>query len=150
MYNIIERKIALGRIEKYLSSRGYSVKYNSNTYYINVNTSTIHARKQHKFSDKSLCALLHEAGHTQCYDSELLTIYRRSKVDQALVIEQEYCAWVKGLDIARELNIATPAFAKTYKFEWVKHWCSYINMGASPLFNTLAEPYRVRSRVYDR
>jgi len=147
MYNIIERKIALGRIEEYLTSRGYSVKYDSNTYYLDQDTNTIHALKQYKYTNKSLCAILHEAGHTQCPDSELLSIYRRSKVDQALVIEQEYRAWDKGLTIARELHISTPAFVKIYKFEWVKHWCSYINMGASPLFETLAEPYRARSRV---
>ena len=147
MYNIIERKIALGRIEEYLTSRGYSVKYDSNTYYLDTDSNTIHAPKQYKYTTKSLCALLHEAGHTQCPDSELLTIYRRSKVDQALVIEQEYRAWDKGLSIARELHIASREFVQIYKFEWVKHWCSYINMGASPLFNTLAEPYRVRSRV---
>lgn len=147
MYNIIERKIALGRIEEYLTSRGYFVKYDSNTYYLDQDTNTIHALKQYKYTNKSLCAILHEAGHTQCPDSELLSIYRRSKVDQALVIEQEYRAWDKGLSIARELKISTPAFVKIYKFEWVKHWCSYINMGASPLFETLAEPYRARSRV---
>ncbi len=147
MYNIIERKIALGRIEEYLTSRGYSVKYDSNTYYLDQDTNTIHALKQYKYTNKALCAILHEAGHTQCPDSELLSIYRRSKVDQALVIEQEYRAWDKGLSIARELHISTPAFVKIYKFEWVKHWCSYINMGASPLFETLAEPYRARSRV---
>jgi len=147
MYNIIERKIALGRIEEYLTSRGYSVKYDSNTYYLDQDTNTIHALKQYKYTNKSLCAILHEVGHTQCPDSELLSIYRRSKVDQALVIEQEYRAWDKGLSIARELHISTPAFVKIYKFEWVKHWCSYINMGASPLFETLAEPYRARSRV---
>jgi hypothetical protein len=147
MYNIIERKIALGRIEEYLTSRGYSVKYDSNTYYLDADTNTIHALKQYKYTNKSLCAILHEAGHTQCPDSELLSIYRRSKVDQALVIEQEYRAWDKGLSIARELHISTPAFVKIYKFEWVTHWCSYINMGASPLFETLAEPYRARSRV---
>ena len=147
MYNIIERKIALGRIEEYLTSRGYSVKYDSNTYYLDQDTNTIHALKQYKYTNKALCAILHEAGHTQCPDSELLSIYRRSKVDQALVIEQEYRAWDKGLSIARELHIATSAFVKIYKFEWVKHWCSYINMGASSLFETLAEPYRARSRV---
>ena len=147
MYNIIERKIALGRIEEYLTSRGYSVKYDSNTYYLDQDTNIIHALKQYKYTNKSLCAILHEAGHTQCPDSELLSIYRRSKVDQALVIEQEYRAWDKGLSIARELKISTSAFVKIYKFEWVKHWCSYINMGASPLFETLAEPYRARSRV---
>ena len=140
MYNIIERKIALGRIEEYLTSRGYSVEYDSNTYYLDTDSNTIHAPKQYKYTTKSLCALLP--------DSELLTIYRRSKVDQALVIEQEYRAWDKGLSIARELRIASREFVQIYKFEWVKHWCSYINMGASPLFDTLAEPYRVRSRVH--
>lgn len=146
MFNPIEFKIALGRIEKYLTSRGYSVKYDSNSYYLDMNTDTIHAPKQYKHTEKLLCALLHEAGHTQCTDSELLTIYRHSKSDQALVIEQEYQAWSKGLDIARELNIATPAFTRMYKSQWVKHWCSYINMNILPAFQTLAEPYRVKSR----
>jgi hypothetical protein len=149
MFNTIEHQIALGRIEKYLTSRGYSVKYDSNSYYIDTEQDTIHAPKQYIHTEKLLCALLHEAGHTQCPDSELLTIYRHSKSDQALVIEQEYQAWSIGLDIARELNIATPAFTRVYKSEWIKHWTSYINIGMDPAFKIMAEPYRVKSRVID-
>lgn len=149
MFNTIDFKIALGRIEMYLTSRGYSVEYDSNSYYIDTDTDTIHAPKQYMHTEKLLCALLHEAGHTQCPDSELLSIYRHSKSDQALVIEQEYQAWSIGLDIARELNIATPAFTRIYKSEWIKHWTAYINIGMDPAFKIMAEPYRVRSRVID-
>ena len=149
MFNTIDFKIALGRIEKYLSSRGYSVEYDSNTYYVDTDTDSIHAPKQYMYTEKSLCALLHEAGHTQCSDSELLSIYRHSKSDQALVIEQEYLAWSKGLDIARELNIATREFTRIYKSEWIRHWTSYINIGLDPAFRTMAQPYRNRSRVSD-
>ena len=149
MFNTIDFKIALGRIERYLTSRGYSVKYDSNSYYLDTETDTIHAPKQYVHTEKLLCALLHEAGHTKCPDSELLSIYRHSKSDQAIVIEQEYQAWSIGLDIARELRIATPAFITTYKSEWIRHWCSYINIGMDPAFKIMAEPYRVKSRVID-
>ena len=149
MFNTIDFKIALGRIEKYLSSRGYSVEYDSNTYYVDTDSDSIHAPKQYMYTEKSLCALLHEAGHTQCPDSELLSIYRHSKSDQALVIEQEYLAWSKGLDIARELNIATREFTRIYKSEWIRHWTSYINIGMDPAFKIMAQPYRVKSRVSD-
>lgn len=149
MFNPIDFKIALGRIERYLTSRGYSVEYDSNSYYIDTETDVIHAPKQYINTEKLLCALLHEAGHTQCPDSELLSIYRHSKSDQALVIEQEYQAWSIGLDIARELNIATPTFTRVYKSEWIKHWTAYINIGMDPAFKIMAEPYRVRSRVHD-
>lgn len=149
MFNTIEFKIALGRIEKYLSSRGYSVEYDSNAYYVDTDTDSIHAPKQYMYTEKSLCALLHEAGHTQCPNSELLSIYRHSKSDQAIVIEQEYLAWSKGLDIARELNIATREFTRVYKSEWIRHWTSYINIGMDPAFKIMAQPYRSRSRVSD-
>jgi len=147
MFNIIDFKIAQGRIEKYLSSRGYSVKYDSSSYYLDTDTDTIHAPKQYTHTQKLLCALLHEAGHTQCSNSELLSIYRYSKSDQALVIEQEYQAWSKGLDIARELNIATREFTQVYKSEWIRHWTSYINIGMDPAFRIMAQPYRDASRV---
>ena len=141
MFNEIEFKIALGRIEKYLTSRGYSVQYDSNSYYIDEDN-IIHAPKQYKHTTlKTLCALLHEAGHTQQPDSILLTGSKTVKRNQAVVIEQEYLAWSKGLDIGYELNIMTDELRTLYIQEWIRHWTSYINLGFDPCFNQLAEPY---------
>ena len=141
MYNPIEHQIALGRIEKFISSRGYSVKYDSNTYYVNWTECTIHAPKQYRNSPKLICALLHEAGHICTPDSLLLHARASTKRNQAVVIEQEYLAWSAGFRIAEELNIYTDSFIKVYTQEWISHWTSYVNLGLNPAFNSLAEPY---------
>ena len=141
MYNPIEHQIALGRIEKFISSRGYSVKYDSNTYYVNWTECTIHAPKQYRNSPKLICALLHEAGHICTPDSILLHTRASIKRNQAVVIEQEYLAWSTGVNIADELNIITESFIKYYTQEWISHWTSYVNLGFDPAFNSLAEPY---------
>lgn len=141
MFNEIEFKIALGRIEKYLTSRGYSVQYDSNSYYID-DEYIVHAPKQYKYTTlKTICALLHEAGHTQQPDSILLYSAKSVKRNQAVVIEQEYLAWSKGLDIGYELNIMTDELRSLYIQEWIRHWTSYINLGFDPCFNQLVEPY---------
>ena len=96
MYNPIEHQIALGRIEEFISSRGYSVKYDSTEYYVDWSDNTIHAPKRYKTNPKLICALLHEAGHIITPDSLLLHSKRSMKRNQAVVIEQEYLAWSNG------------------------------------------------------
>ena len=141
MFNSVEYKIALGRIEEYLTSRGYSVKYDSNSYYIDEDY-IIHAPKQYKYTTlKTICALLHEAGHTQVPDSILLLAAKSTKRNQAVVLEQEYLAWSKGLDIGYTLNIMTEELRSLYIQEWIRHWSSYINLGFDPCFNQLVTPY---------
>ena len=141
MYNPIEHQIALGRIEEFISSRGYSVKYDSTEYYVDWSDNTIHAPKRYRTNPKLICALLHEAGHIITPDSLLLHSKRSMKRNQAVVIEQEYLAWSNGINIADELNIMTESFIRVYTQEWIRHWTSYVNLGFDPAFNTLVEPY---------
>ena len=141
MFNPIEHQIALGRIEEFISSRGYSVKYDSTSYFVNHEECTIHAPKQYKHTSKLICALLHEAGHIITPDSLLLHARATTKRNQAVVIEQEYLAWSAGFRIAEELNIYTEAFSRVYTQEWISHWGSYVNLGLDPAFNSLVEPY---------
>ena len=142
MYNPIEFKIALGRIEEYLTSRGYSVKYDSNSYYID-DECTVHAPKRYRNerNSKLLCALLHEAGHTNCADSILFNVARSRKRDVSIVLEQEYLAWAEGIQIARKLRIDTPELLTLYYKEWVRNWWSYIDNHQHVNFSQLAEPY---------
>jgi hypothetical protein len=141
MFNEIEFKIALGRIEKFLTSRGYSVKYDSNSYYIEE--STVHAPRQYrdKHNTKLLCALLHEAGHTITPDSILFNTPRSKKRDCMIVLEQEYLAWMEGLNIARALRITTPELTNLYLKEWTRNWWSYIKHHHHVNFSILVEPY---------
>ena len=142
MFNEIEFKLALGRIEKYLTSRGYSVKYDSNSYYIDEEY-IVHAPKQfrNKCNPKLLCALLHEAGHTTVPDSILFNTPRSKKRDCMIVLEQEYLAWMEGLNIARKLYIATPELTSLYLKEWTRNWWSYIEHHPHVNFSILVEPY---------
>lgn len=141
MYNEIEIKLALGRIIKYISSRGYSVDFSSNAYYIVREESKVYAPKRYKSTIKCICALLHEAGHIDEPSSILLQARKSKKRDRAIIIEQEYFAWKNGLNIAQQLNICTDTLRKAYMQEWIAHWNSYLNLGENDPLDVLIDSY---------
>ena len=125
MYNEIEYKIALGRVLKFITSRGYSVNLRSNSFAVIEEEQLVTA--PHNASGANLiCSLLHEAGHTVQPRSQFNDLRKSIKRDKAIIIEQEYSAWVYGWTIAEELYIDTPVLNAAYKQSWLKYWTQYI------------------------
>ena len=98
---------ALAKVVSYLTSRGYTVKLDSNTFGFFEEDDLITAPTKSQGTLPHLCSLLHEAGHTVQDRSQFNSLRRTTKRDQAIIIEQEYTAWYHGLELARELNIYT-------------------------------------------
>ena len=73
-----------------------------------------------------IIGLLHEAGHTVQPRSQFNDMRKSIKRDKAIIIEQEYSAWVYGWTIAEELYIDTPVLYEAYKQSWLKYWTQYI------------------------
>jgi hypothetical protein len=125
MFNDIEYKIALGRILKFITSRGYSVNLRSNSFAVIEEEQLVTA--PHNASGVNLiCSLLHEAGHIVQSKSNFSSLRKSIKRDKAIIYEQEYQAWFLGWQIAEELNIDSPELYITYRQSWLTHWSSYI------------------------
>lgn len=141
-FNYLEHQLALGRVIKFIASRGYSVSFSSNTYYVVKAEQTVYAPKRYKNSCTCICALLHEAGHIVLNSSILLQARYSNKRNKAVIIEQEYLAWSEGLNIAKHLYIATPAFTQFYIKEWISNWSSYIEIHKPATLDSLIAAYQ--------
>lgn len=125
MYNEIECKIALGRVLKFITSRGYSVNLRSNSFAVIEEEQLVTA--PHNASGLNLiCSLLHEAGHIVQSKSNFSSLRKSMKRNKAIIYEQEYQAWYLGWQIAEELNIDTNSLYTEYRKLWMKYWLSYI------------------------
>lgn len=125
MFNDIEYKIALGRILKFITSRGYSVNLRSNSFAVIEEEQLVTA--PHNASGVNLiCSLLHEAGHIVQSKSNFSSLRKSIKRDKAIIYEQEYQAWFLGWQIAEELYIDTSTLYTEYRKAWMKYWLSYI------------------------
>ena len=117
---------ALSKIVKYLETRGFTVKLDSNSFGYYDEEDLITCSKRSQGTPEFICSLLHEAGHSEQSCSEFNNLKKSKKRDQAIIIEMEYTAWYHGLEIAKELNILTNDLERIYRSEWLKHWYSYI------------------------
>ena len=121
----------LSKIVKYLESRGFTVKLDSNAFGYYGEEDLITCAKRSQGTPEFICALLHEAGHSEQPHSEFIDLKKSKKRDQAIIIEMEYTAWYYGLEIAKELDILSTDLESIYRSEWLKHWNSYITAIAS-------------------
>ena len=119
-------KVSLGRVVHYLESQGYEVKLNSNSFGFFEEDALITAPTKAHGTDSMIIGLLHEAGHTVQPRSQFNDMHKSLKRDKAIIIEQEYSAWVYGWTIAEELHIDTPVLEQAYKQSWLKYWTQYI------------------------
>lgn len=117
---------ALAKVVSYLTSRGYTVKLDSNTFGFFEEDDLITAPTKSQGTLPHLCSLLHEAGHTVQDRSQFNSLRRTTKRDQAIIIEQEYTAWYHGLELARELNIYTKELDREYRRQWLLYWSQYV------------------------
>lgn len=140
---------ALAKVVNYLTSRGYTVKLDSNTFGYYEDEDLITAPTKSQGTLPYLCSILHEAGHTIQDRSSFNSLRRTTKRDQAIIIEQEYTAWYHGLDIARELNIYTKELDREYRRQWLVYWSQYVKtvytQYDSKEIRECAEPYIERT-----
>lgn len=117
---------ALSKIVKYLESRGFTVKLDSNSFGYYEEEDLITCSKRSQGTPEFICSLLHEAGHSEQSSSEFNSLKKSKKRDLAIIIEMEYTAWYHGLEIAKNLDICTIELERIYRSEWLTCWNSYI------------------------
>lgn len=139
MYNEVEYKIALGRVVKFITSRGYTVNLRSTSFGVIEEEQLVTA--PHNASGVNLiCSLLHEAGHIVQNKSNFSQLRNTIKRNKAIILEQEYTAWSDGYKIAEELYIDSPELYIAYRQSWLTHWSSYINaVNTEPQSRVIAE-----------
>jgi len=117
---------ALSKIIKYCESRGCTVNLKSNTYGYYPELNVIRSPIKALNTISQIIGLLHEAGHIHQPKSTFSSVRFSKQRNQAIIIEQEYCAWVKGWQIARELSIDSTTLHSAYIRCWMKWWMSYV------------------------
>jgi len=131
MYNPVEYKIALGRVVKFITSRGYTVNLKSNSFYL-IEEDRIVAAPHNASGYNMICSLLHEAGHIVQSTTEFKLLRSTLKRNKAIILEQEYQAWMHGWNISIELNLNTPELYIYYRKSWLAHWSTYIEAVTHP------------------
>lgn len=115
----------LQTIVEWLTSRGYTVNTHSNQNSYIRSESTINCFGKAHGTNIYLTSLLHEAGHAIQPDSIFTTLPKTKASMLAIILSQEYSAWLLGYQLGLDLNILHDELLDLYITEWCRHWTDY-------------------------
>ena len=132
---------AIEMVEWYIEEEGYTLQ-SSNTWSVDRIDRIVYYPTNSKGKVK-LISLLHELGHIVQPESRFAK-GRSSSFNKALILEQEYSAWIEGQRIAEELTlIPTCITNKEYTEHFARYWSSYIEAVAFSDVSGLKETARI-------
>ena len=115
---------AIEMVEWYIEEEGYTLQ-SSNTWSVDRIDRIVYYPGNSKGKVK-LISLLHELGHIVQPKSRFAK-GRSSTFNKALILEQEYSAWIEGEQIAEELMLIPKIITKEeYTEHFARYWSSYI------------------------
>ncbi|MGA1047537.1 MAG: hypothetical protein ACO3UU_05975 [Minisyncoccia bacterium] len=132
---------AIEMVEWYIEEEGYTLQ-SSNTWSVDRIDRIVYYPANSKGKVK-LISLLHELGHIVQPESRFAK-GRSSSFNKALILEQEYSAWIEGQRIAEELTLIPICITnKEYTEHFARYWSSYIEAVAFSDVSGLKETARI-------